>query len=255
MKVVILAGGLPSNISEEHDLVPKPMVNIGERPLIWHIMKLYSYYGYNDFIICAGYKSDIIKQYFLNYYIYSSDITIDLKNNNIEIHNNISEPWNVTVIDTGLNSSTADRIKLVKEYIDDENFIVCYGDCLSNININKLVEKHTLNKSILTLAIAKPTGRNLTLNIGEYGEITSEENKNIAWVNSCNLVVNKDIFHYLKVPHERFELETINRIAEKEKVDTFEHNGFWSPVETVRDKIIMQNMWDQGNPPWRIWKD
>jgi glucose-1-phosphate cytidylyltransferase len=259
MKVVILAGGLPSTISEDNDRIPKPMVEIGERPILWHIMKLYSHYGLNDFIICTGYKGDLVKQYFLDYYIYRSDITVDLENNKIDIHNNKAEPWNVTIVDTGLTASTAERVKRVQSYIDCEDFIISYGDCLSNINISHFLQYHKEKGKMMTAAVAKPTGRNLVLNLSQDGSILSDlssfNSEAEAWVNACNLIVNRKIFSYLKSTKDRFEVETINKITKDNQITTYKHYGFWSPVETMRDKIILENAWNEQKAPWKIWVD
>jgi len=241
MKVVILAGGLPSTISEENDKIPKPMVRVGERPLLWHIMKLYSFYGYDDFIICTGFKSEIIKDYFLNYYIYESDITVDLLCNQVTIHNNISEPWKVTIVDTGLNTSTADRILKVRQFIGGEDFVISYGDCISDINIQELAETHSENKKILTLSVARPTGRNTILPVDGH-TFESGEFKCNAWVNACNIVASNLIFDIIQ-PNDRFEVETINRVISMEQATIYKHEGLWAPVETLRDKEYLEEIW------------
>lgn len=259
MKVVILAGGLPSTINEENDRIPKPMVEIGERPILWHIMKLYSYYGLNDFIICTGYKADLVKQYFMNYYIYRSDITVDLKKNDIKIHNNITEPWKVTIVDTGLDTSTAQRVKQIESYIEGEEFIISYGDCITNINVKEFIDSYRNSKAMLSVAVSKPTGRNAALNLDPNGEIISDltalNSETEAWVNSCNMIVNRSVFTYLDGKYDRFEIETINKITKRNQVSTYKHYGFWSPVETMRDKIILENMWKEKKALWKVWED
>ncbi|MEG0961777.1 MAG: sugar phosphate nucleotidyltransferase [Lachnospiraceae bacterium] len=259
MKVVILAGGLPSNISDEDDRIPKPMVNIGERPILWHIMKLYSHYGFNDFIICTGYRGDLIKHYFLDYYIYRSDITVDLEKNDVTIHNNRTEPWNVTVVHTGLKTATAKRIEKVLPYIEEEEFIVSYGDCISNLNIREMVKVHQKAKRLLTVAVAKSTGRNEILSIDSTGELITPEdspqNTN-SWVNACSMVVNKKVFENIVVKEQdRFEIDTLRMMSQRKEVITYKHNGFWLPVETMRDKLLLQSMWDDNKIPWKVWSD
>ncbi len=259
MKVVLLAGGLPSTIVEDDDKMPKPMAKIGERPILWHIMKQYAHYGFNDFVICAGYKSDIIKDYFLNYYIYKSDITVDLKSNEIEIHNKVTEDWKITIIDTGMNSSTANRVKQVSNIVG-ENFIVAYGDCISNIDVNELVQQHKNSNKLLTVSLAKPTGRNTIVPIDENDKILKNENENENensnfWTNACVMVANKGIINSISDEKERFEIETIQNAVSKKEVNVYKHKGFWVPVETVRDKKMLQRMWDNGDTPWKIWND
>ena len=211
MKVVILAGGLPSSISEETDRVPKPMVKIGERPILWHIMKLYSSYGSNDS---------------LDYYIYSSDITVDLQNNDITIHNKVSEPWKVTVVDTGLNSTTGERIRQIQSYIDEDAFIVCYGDCITDLNITDFLAAYYESPHLVLMAVARPSGRNAVLNLDAYGNLASDivlQNncEANAWVNTCHMVLSKEIFSYL-TPRESFETTIINRLRKTRRVATME---------------------------------
>ena len=199
MKVIILAGGLPSSISEETGKIPKPMVKIGERPVLWHIMKLYSYYGFNEFIICTGYKAETIKEYFLDYYIYSSDITVDLQNNDIMIHNKISEPWKVTVVDTGLNSPTGERIRKIESYIEEDAFLVCYGDCITDLNITDFMSAYYKSPHLVLMAVARPSGRNAVLNLDLEGNLVSDivlQNncEANAWVNTCHMILSKEIF-------------------------------------------------------------
>lgn len=259
MKVVILAGGQPSSISEKQYGIPKPMAEIGGKPLLWHIMKLFAHYGLTDFIICAGYKSSVIKQYFLNYYIYKSDITVDLAKNNVTIHKIETEPWTVTVLDTGINATTAERVKKVEPYIDDDNFIVYYGDCISDIDIHSLIELHNKSGHIMTATVAKPTGRNTIINVGDSAEINSDlfstQNIHNAWVNACTMVVNKRIFEDRNNFKGQFETDTLNKLAKLHEVTAYHHDGFWCPIETTRDRDNMQSLWDTGSAPWKIWDD
>ena len=258
MKVVILAGGLPSILGEENDKIPKPMVQIGERPILWHIMKLFSYYGFDDFIICTGYKSDVIKDYFLNYYIYQSDSTVHLQTNEVVVHNRVTEPWRVSIINTGLSASTSDRLKMIVPMIDND-FIVAYGDCISNINIPKLVELHQESGKKLTVALAKPTGRNTVVATDSSGNIIFHQNKRQndtnAWVNACMMAVHPDVLMENIDKGARFETDMVQRMAEKNQVNTYRHEGFWLPVETMRDKEQLQAMWDNNQVVWRVWKD
>ena len=259
MEVVILAGGLPSSINEEPDSIPKPMAEIGGRPLLWHIMKFFSQYGLTDFIICAGYKSYVIKQYFLNYYIYKSDITVDLAKNKVTVHNKVTEPWSVTVLDTGINASTAKRVKKAVPYVEGDDFIVCYGDCLSDINVKSLINSHSENGRIMTASVAKPTGRNTIMDIAKSGDIEGNcippQDIHNAWVNACTMVVNKRIFGCIENVSGTFETDVLNKLAKLHEVSAFYHSGFWCPVETVRDRNNMQKLWDTGNAPWKIWND
>lgn len=256
MKVVILAGGLPSTIAEDKQGIPKPMVEIGENPILWHIMKSYGAHGLNEFIVCAGYRKEMIKDYFNDFYIYQSDITVDLRNNTIEVHKKITEDWKVTVVDTGLYSSTGQRISQIEKYIDGEEFIVNFGDCLSDIDIIKLIEAHHENGKWATVALAHPAGRNQILDIDEEGNYLgvrkSDSEENQAWVNAGVYVFNRQVFHYL-LGNYQLEKQLLERLAEKQQISTYKHKGFWSPIETKRDKEQMENLWNAGIAPWKIW--
>lgn len=252
MKVVILAGGTRSTISNEQEGIPKPMAEIGGKPLLWHIMKSFSAYGYNEFIICGGYRVNMIKEYFMDYYIYQSDITVDLQNNKVEIHKNRTEDWKVTVVDTGLYCATGQRVAQIQNYIEEENFIVTYGDCLSDIDVSKMYDQHVKQGKIATMALARPTGRNKSLEISAEGYVvgsqyTAEENQ--AWTNTCLIVLNKKIFNILN-GHYELENFLINHLADEKQIATYKHNGFWTPVETYRDRVNMENMWNAGVAPW-----
>lgn len=252
MKVVILAGGLPSTIGEEDDKAPKPMVRVGERPLLWHIMRLYSSYGWNDFVICTGYRSELIKDYFMNYYAYKSDITVDLQSNEVVIHNKVTEPWKVTIVYTGLKASTADRVAAIRSYVEGENFIVSYGDCISNLDIHSLCRVHEENGKCMTISVARPTGRNAILPISSEGELeVLGDIGGDAWANACNMVVTDEIFQYLR-PTERFEIDTVNRLLKKQQVAVYKHEGLWLPVETMRDKEQLERIWMNRHQYWEI---
>lgn len=252
MKVVILAGGTRSTISNEQEGIPKPMAEIGGKPLLWHIMKSFSAYGYNEFIICGGYRVNMIKEYFMDYYIYQSDITVDLQNNKVEIHKNRTEDWKVTVVDTGLYCATGQRVAQIQNYIEEENFIVTYGDCLSDINVSKMYDQHVKQGKIATMALARPTGRNKSMEISAEGYVVGSQHsaeENQAWTNACLIVLNKKIFSILN-GHYELENFLINHLADEKQIATYKHKGFWTPVETYRDRVNMENLWNAGVAPW-----
>lgn len=252
MKVVILAGGTRSTISNEQEGIPKPMAEIGGKPLLWHIMKSFSAYGYNEFIICGGYRVNMIKEYFMDYYIYQSDITVDLQNNKVEIHKNRTEDWKVTVVDTGLYCATSQRVAQIQNYVEEENFIVTYGDCLSDIDVSKMYEQHVRQGKVATMALARPTGRNKSLEISAEGYVVGSQysaEENQAWTNACLFVLNKKIFNILNGHYELDNL-LINYLADDKQIATYKHKGFWTPVETYRDRVNMENLWNAGVAPW-----
>lgn len=252
MKVVILAGGQKSAISNEQEGIPKPMAEIGGKPLLWHIMKSFSAYGLNDFIICGGYKVNMIKEYFMDYYIYQSDITVDLQTNKIEIHKNRTEDWRVTVVDTGLYSSTGQRVARIQEYIEGDEFIVAHGDCLFDLDVEKMTAYHKERGRIATMAVARPTGRNEALDIdadGQIQKIRQNAALNEAWVNTGLYVLNRKAFGALQGNYSLEDLLT-DHLSEKGELITFKHNGFWTSVETYRDMVDMENLWNAGIAPW-----
>lgn len=258
MKVVILAGGLGTRISEESHLKPKPMIEIGDMPILWHIMKIYSHYGYNDFIICCGYKGYVIKEYFANYFLHTSDITFDFSNNNkIIVHNNITEPWKVTLVDTGNESMTGKRIKTIRHYIDkNEEFMLTYGDGVANINITKLVEYHNKHKKLATVTSVQPIGRFGALNISENNVVKSFEEKpkgDNAWINGGFFVLNYKVFDYIPDGNIIFEKEPIEKLAQDNQLIAYKHNGFWQPMDTMRDKNYLEQLWYSKNAPWKVW--
>lgn len=259
MKVIILAGGLPSTLIEEDEKMPKPMAEIGGRPLLWHIMKQYAHYGYNDFIICTGYKGEVIKDYFMNFYIYQSDITVDLQTNEVEIHRKHTEDWKVSVIDTGRDSSIEERLAMVWGYLEEEPVLVAYGDCLSDINIQKVVEQHRQSKGIATFAVAHPVGRNELLSIdasGRYGRIQKSGCEGKAWVNACSMVLEPEAFSCLadNVKNQA-AVNLMDCLAREDEIQTYRHDGFWSPVETIRDKTWLEELWDRKEAPWKVWEE
>ena len=257
MKVIILAGGLPSTISDVKSGIPKPMAEIGGRPLLWHIMKLYSHYGFREFIICGGYKVNIIKEYFKDFYIYQSDITVDLASNEITIHNKRTEDWKVTVVDTGVEATTSQRILQVKEYVKDEDFFVTYGDCLSDMNFNEMLQLHREKDAFLTMAVARPTGRHSVLNIG-IGDVLLGKGtaKNIgnddAWVNASCYLFSAAVMDALS--GEELNESFMEKMAEQKQVQIYRHGGFWRPVETMRDSVALEEMWEEGSAPWKVWE-
>lgn len=256
MKVVILAGGMQSTIVDGNEGKPKPMAEIGEKPILWHIMKFFSEQGFRDFIICGGYKVNNIKEYFMDFYIYQSDITVDLQKNIVEIHKKKTEDWNVTVVDTGLTTTLGGRILQVQEYIGVEDFIVVHGDCLSNIDIDKLVHTHDECGKIATLAVARPTGRNAILPIHVDGlwmqDGVAELPENQAWVNACCKVFKSNIFNYLLHTSD-LGMSLFSLLSKENEIITYKHYGFWSPIETKRDYSALQGMWDRDEAPWKIW--
>lgn len=258
MKVVILAGGRGSRLSEETILKPKPMVEIGSMPILWHIMKIYSAYGFNDFIICCGYKGEMIKEYFLDYYIRSSDITVDLSENTINVHEKVTEPWKVTLVDTGLNTNTAGRVMRIKKYVQNDSFMLTYGDGVSDVDINALLEFHNNSGKIATITAAKPAGRWGTIKINEAdGRVLSfreKNNKDSYWVNSGFAVYENDIFQYLDHEEYQLEKEPYSRLVNDNQMNAYLHKGFWHPMDTVYDRNVLQEYWESGDAPWKIWQ-
>lgn len=258
MKVIILAGGLPSTLIEEDEKMPKPMAEIGGRPLLWHIMKQYSHYGYQDFIICTGYKGEVIKEYFMNFYIFQSDITVDLQTNQVKIHRKQTEDWKVSVIDTGKDSSILKRMYMVREYVGNETVLVSYGDCLSDINLEEMVQMHQRSGRSATFAVAHPAGRNEVLTLRQDGTYRGTQCgvRQDAWVNACSMILEPGAFEYLGLNAVHPIGNTLMEcLAEKEPIQTYRHSGFWSPVETIRDKTWLEHLWATGQAPWKIWED
>lgn len=258
MKVVILAGGLGTRLSEETDLKPKPMVEVGEFPIIWHIMKIYSYYGFTDFIICLGYKGYVIKEYFANYFLHKSDIEIDIKNNEIEYLNSKTEPWKIKLIDTGLNTMTGGRIKRVKKYLENETFMMTYGDGLSNVNLNLLEQFHLKSNKMVSVTAVQPTGRFGSLSINEEDNITTFLEKppgDNFWINGGFFVMEPDVFDFIKGDQTIWEREPLEQISNINQLIAFKHNGFWHPMDTLRDKNYLNELWKSASAPWRLWDE
>jgi len=259
MKAVILAGGYGTRISEESTIRPKPMVEIGSRPILWHIMKIYSAYDINDFVICCGYKGYIIKEYFANYFLHMSDVTFDMKKNSMEVHQNNAEPWRVTVVDTGENTMTGGRLKRVKDYIGNETFCATYGDGVGDIDINALTAFHYEQKALATLTAVQPPGR--------FGAFTLETEQTLitsfkekprgggegAWVNGGFFVLEPEVLDYIDGDSIMWEREPMERLAEGNHLAAYRHHGFWQPMDTLRDKHFLEELWQKGEAPWKIW--
>ena len=255
MKAVILAGGLGTRLSEETHLKPKPMLEIGGMPILWHIMRLYSAYDINEFIICAGYKSSTIKEYFSSYFMLMSDLTFDFQNNSVKHHKQRAENWKITVVDTGLNTMTGGRLSRVKEYLDfDDDFCLTYGDGLSNVNIKKTIEFHLAHKKIATLTAVYPPGRFGALEIKQKSVIAFNEKPrgDGARVNGGFFVFNRKIFNYLHDDNTTLEQEPLERLAVENQLMAYEHDDFWHPVDTLRDLQNMQRLWDNESAAWKV---
>ena len=256
MKVVILAGGLGTRLSEETDLKPKPMINIGTYPILWHIMKIYSFYGLNEFIILLGYKGQIIKEYFNNYILYNSDISIDMKSNSVTYFSKASEDWKVTLLDTGSNTMTGGRILRAKEYLNDEEFLLTYGDGLADINIKNLIDFHSKSKKLITLTAVQPKGRFGALEIRENNVVSNFNEKpegDNAWINGGFFVCNRKVIDYIKDDSSIFEREPLTKLASEDNLLAYKHHGFWHCMDTIRDKNFLNDEWNCGNAKWKLW--
>ena len=257
MKVVILAGGAGTRISEETHLRPKPMIEIGGKPILWHIMKTYSFYGFNDFIICCGYKGYVIKEYFSNYFLHMSDITFDLQENKMEMHQNNAEPWKVTLVDTGENTLTGGRLKRVKKYIEkDEEFFFTYGDGVSDVNISKLLDYHKSHGKQATLTATRPPGRYGALKIKDNGVVDSFQEKpdgDGSWINGGFFVLNTKVIDRISGDLISWEDDPLSGLANDKELAAYKHSGFWQPMDTLREKNMLNNLWEDGNAPWKVW--
>ena len=257
MKVVILAGGFGTRISEESHLKPKPMVEVGERPILWHIMKYYSSYGYNDFIICLGYKQYVIKEFFADYYLHTSDVTFDLEQNSMTVHQNYSEPWKVTLVDTGLNTMTGGRIKRVQQYIGNEPFMLTYGDGVSDVNLHKLVEFHEGHGKMATITTVNVGQQFGVLDIDESGMIYAfreKSNSDGSSINAGFMVLEPAIFDYIEGDETVFEKAPLENAAKDNQLMAYRHEGFWKCMDTKRDHEKLEQMWKDGKAPWKVWK-
>ncbi len=256
MKTLILAGGFGSRISEETDLKPKPMIEIGGKPILWHIMKMYSNHGLNDFVILLGYKGYVIKEYFANYFLHQSDVTFDMTTNKMVIHNNSSEPWKVTLIDTGENSMTGGRIKRAAKYIGNETFLLTYGDGVSDVNINDAIAFHKTNKKAITMTSVQPAGRFGALEIAEDNSVKSfieKPNGDGNWINGGFFVCEPQVLDFIDNDATVFEKEPLENLAKNGELFTFKHYGFWQCMDTLRDKNYLNELWDKNKAPWRSW--
>lgn len=258
MKVLILAGGYGSRLSEETDLRPKPMIEIGGKPIIWHIMKTYSHYGYNEFIILCGYKGYLIKEYFANYFLHYADVTFDLSANKVQIHNNPSEPWKVTLLDTGLDTKTGGRVLRAKPFIEErESFMLTYGDGLTDVNITQLVEFHKLHGKYMTITSSQPEGRFGALDVGERGQVSSFVEKprgDGGWINAGYFVCEHKVFDYINEGDQTvFEKTPLEKLAADGELYTYMHQGFWRPMDTLRDKNSLDELWNNGKAKWKVW--
>ena len=257
MKAIILAGGLGTRISEETHIKPKPMIEIGNKPILWHIMKIYSAYGINEFIICLGYKGYMIKEYFANYYLHMSDVTFDMNNNSMKIHQNTAEPWKVTLVDTGEATMTGGRLWRVAEYLDQEDFCFTYGDGVADVDIAKLVDFHKKQKTIATVTAVQPPGRFGALNITEnkIEEFNEKPKGDGSWINGGFFVLSPQVIDYLKDDQTVWEREPLQTLAREGQLSSYIHRGFWQPMDTLRDKIYLDELWNSGNAPWKIWDE
>lgn len=256
MKIVILAGGFGTRISEESHLKPKPMIEIGEKPILWHIMKNFSEYGFHEFIICLGYKQYIVKEFFADYFLHTSDVTFDLANNRMEVHNNYSEPWKVTLVDTGLNTMTGGRVKRIQEYVNGEPFLLTYGDGVADINIPELVEFHKKHGKIGTLTAVNVGQRFGVLDINNEGDVNAFREKSQtdgSFINGGFMVMNPEIFNYIEGDTTVFEKAPLENLAREGQLTAYIHKGFWKCMDTQRDKMQLEEMWQSGNAPWKNW--
>lgn len=256
MKAVILAGGMGTRISEETQVRPKPMVEIGGRPILWHIMKLYAHHGVNEFIVCLGYKGYVIKEYFANYFIHNSDVTFHLSENRIDVHARNAEPWRVTLVDTGDKTQTGGRLKRVRSYLGDETFCLTYGDGLADIDITASIRFHAEQKRLATLTAVTPPGR--------FGVVTMDKRRITGFrekppgdgmrVNGGFFILSPQVFDYISGDETIWEREPLERLAAEGQLSAFIHDGFWQPMDHLRDKVMLEELWSSGNPPWRAWK-
>lgn len=256
MKVLILAGGYGTRISEESDVRPKPMIEIGGKPILWHIMKHYSSYGFNEFVILLGYKSYVIKEYFANYYLHNSDVTIDTANQKLEIHNNYSENWKITLIDTGLDTMTGGRVKRAKKFIANQPFFLTYGDGVSDVNIQNLLDFHKSHRKKITMTAIQPEGRFGALKLESNNEVSNFLEKpkgDGAWINGGFFVCEPEVLDYIDGDDTIFEKEPLQNLAEERELFSFKHEGFWKCMDTLRDKNQLNEMWNEGKARWKNW--
>lgn len=257
MKTVILCGGRGTRISEETETIPKPMIEIAGKPILWHIMKTYSHYGFNDFVICLGYRGYLIKEYFSHYFLHMSDVTIDLNKNETVIHNTSSEPWKITLVDTGLETLTGGRLKRIEKFVGDKTFMLTYGDGLADIDINKLLKFHRKNKVLATVTAVQPSGRFGLMDLGKLGKVKTFLEKpkgDNAWLNGGFFVLEPKALSFISGDGMAWEKEPLEALARAGQLAAYQHTGFWKPMDTLRDKIELEKLWQSGNAPWKVWK-
>lgn len=257
MKVVILAGGFGTRLSEEVDLRPKPMVEIGTKPILWHIMKIYSHYGFNEFVICLGYKGHHIKEYFSNLFLHHSDVTFDLVNNKMEVHNTSSENWKVTLVDTGKDTQTGGRIKRIAKYVNNETFMLTYGDGVSNVDVKELLATHRQHKKYATVTAVQPSGRFGALGIDGNNQVESFSEKPKGdgnWINGGFFVCEPEVFNYIEGDSTIWEQAPLENLTKENQLAAYKHRGFWKPMDTLKDKRDLNEHWDKGQAEWKIWK-
>ena len=258
MKVVILAGGMGTRISEETVVRPKPMVEIGGKPILWHIMKIYSHYGFHDFIICLGYKGYMIKEYFSNYFLHMSDVTFDMRNNSMKVHQQNAEPWNVTLVDTGAETMTGGRIKRVAPYIGNETFMLTYGDGISDVDIKKLLEYHKNHHKLATVTATQPSGRFGALNLDASDKVASFQEKPAgdgSWINGGFFIFEPKVLDLIAGDDTIFEKEPLEQMARDRELVAYRHHGFWQAMDTLRDKNHLESLWQSGKAPWKVWEE
>ena len=256
MKVVILAGGYGTRLSEETHLKPKPMVEIGGMPILWHIIKMYSTFGIKEFVICCGYKGYMIKEYFSNYFLHMSNVTFDMSDNKMLIHKKNVEDWKITLVDTGQNTMTGGRLKRVEEFINNETFGFTYGDGLSDVNIDSLIKSHKASNKLATITAVQPKGRYGSLLIEGHNEVVGFQEKvagDGGWVNGGFFILEPEVLNLIKDDQTTWEQEPLNELANKNQLNAFKHNGFWQPMDTLREKNQLQEMWDRNEAPWKLW--
>jgi glucose-1-phosphate cytidylyltransferase len=255
MKAVILAGGFGTRLSEETHLLPKPMIQIGGMPVLWHIMKIYSFHGIHDFIICLGYKGYAIKEYFANYFLHMSDVTFDFKDNKMEVHNHKAEPWMVTLIDTGEGTNTGGRLKRIESYLDDEDFCFTYGDGVADIHVNDLIRFHRHQNTLATVTAVQPPGRfgSLDLNQNKIVKFDEKPLGDKTWVSAGYFILSRKVLEYIEGDETVWEKGPLERLASEGQLAAYRHQGFWKPMDTLRDKIHLEELWTKGKAPWKLW--
>lgn len=258
MKAVILAGGLGTRITEESYLKPKPMIEIGNKPILWHIMKIYSTHGINDFVVCSGYKGYVIKEYFANYFLHQSDVTFDISKNHMEIHHNTCEPWKVTIVDTGESTMTGGRLKRIKDYVKDETFCMTYGDGVSDVDLTELIKVHKQTGKLATLTAVCPPGRFGVLSLNKDNSIKAFQEKPVdigtGWINGGFFVLEPEVLNLIEEDSTIWEKGPLEFLSLSNQISAFKHSGFWLPMDTLRDKLELESLWESGKAPWKIWE-